>query len=72
MAGFTQDTNTVKEEFEALSTSTQIFIWSMVGLGVVIGVLIGGLVAYGIAVEEVDGRDCIELDDVLYCEDAAA
>jgi hypothetical protein len=72
MAGFTEDTNTVKEEFEALSTSTQIFIWSMIGLGVVIGVLIGGLVAYGVAVEEVDGQDCIELDDVLYCEQEAA
>lgn len=72
MAGFSEDTRQVKEEFEAISNSTQIFIWSLVGLGVVIGVLIGGLVAYGIAVEEVDGRDCIELDDVLYCADEDA
>lgn len=69
MAGFSQDTAAVKNEFEAISTPTQVFIWSLVGLGVVIGVLIGGLVGYGIAVEEVDGRDCIEHDDTLYCAD---
>lgn len=72
MAGFSEDTRNVKEEFEAITTSTQIFIWSLVGLGVVIGVLIGGIVGYGIAVEEVDGRDCIEYEDVLYCADDAA
>ncbi len=69
MAGFAEDTRQVKEEFEAISNSTQVFIWSLVGLGVVIGVLIGGIVGYGIAVEEVDGRDCIEYEDVLYCAD---
>ena len=69
MAGFSEDTRQVKEEFEAISNSTQIFIWSLVGLGVVIGVLIGGIVAYGVAVEEVEGRDCIEYEDVLYCAD---
>lgn len=37
-----------------------------------IGVLIGGIVGYGIAVEEVDGRDCIEYEDPLYCVDGAA
>lgn len=72
MAGFSEDTRQVKEEFEAISNSTQIFIWTLVGLGVVIGVLIGGIVAYGIAVEEVDGRDCIEHEDVLYCADEDA
>jgi hypothetical protein len=63
------DTEQVKNEFDNLSTPTQVFIWSLVGLGVVIGLLLGGAVAYGIAVEEVDGQDCIELDDTLYCED---
>ena len=72
MAGFSDDTATVKNEYEGLSNSTQIFIWSLVGLGVVIGVLIGGLTGYNIAVDEVDGRDCIEHDGVLYCADAAA
>jgi uncharacterized membrane protein len=71
MAGIAQDTAHVKEEFEGLSNATQIFIWSLVGLGVVIGVLIGGFVGFGIAVDEVDGRDCIEHDEVLYCADEA-
>jgi hypothetical protein len=66
------DTEQVKNEFDNLSTPTQVFIWSLVGLGVIIGLLLGGAIAYGIAVEEVDGRDCIELDDTLYCEDQGA
>lgn len=69
MAGFKEDTTAVKNEYEGLSNSTQIFIWSLVGLGVVIGVLIGGFTGYNIAVEEVEGRDCIEHEDVLYCAD---
>ncbi len=67
MAGFKDDTRTVKEEFEAISTPTQVFIWALVGLGVVVGVLVGAFAGVGIAVEEVEGRDCIEYDDVLYC-----
>jgi hypothetical protein len=67
MAGLQDDTRAVKAEFEAISTPTQVFIWSLVGLGVVIGVLIGAFAALGIAVEEVEGRDCIEYDEVLYC-----
>jgi hypothetical protein len=66
------DTDRVREEFDNLSTPTQVFIWSLVGLGVIIGLLLGGAVAYGIAAEEVDGRECIELDDTLYCEDTGA
>jgi hypothetical protein len=66
------DTDRVREEFDGLSNSTQVFIWTLVGLGVVIGLLLGGAIAYGVAVEEVDGRDCIELDDTLYCEDDGA
>ncbi len=71
MAGLSSDTSDVKREFDALSTATQIFIWSLVGLGVVIGVLIGGITGYNIAVDEVEGRDCIEHEDVLYCADEA-
>jgi hypothetical protein len=63
------DTDRVKEEYDGLSNSTQVFIWTLVGLGVVIGLLLGGAVGYGVAVEEVDGRDCIEHDDELYCLD---
>jgi hypothetical protein len=66
------DTEHVREEFDNLSNPTQVFIWTLVGLGVVIGLLLGGFVGYGVAVEEVDGRDCIEHDDTLYCADGAA
>ena len=69
MAGFKEDTTQVKEEFEGLSNSTQIFVWSLVGLGVIIGLLLGGAIGYGVAVEEVDGRDCIEFEGELYCLD---
>ena len=67
------DTNRVREEFDGLSNPTQVFIWTLVGLGVIIGLLLGGAVAWGVAVDEVDGRDCIEHEDELYCaeEDGA-
>ena len=67
MAGFQEDTRQVKEEFEAISTSTQVFIWALVGLGVAVGVLIGAFAAVGIVIDEVDGRDCIEYQDELFC-----
>jgi hypothetical protein len=63
------DTDRVREEFDGLSNPTQVFIWTLVGLGVVIGLLLGGAITYGVAVEEVDGRDCIEYEDELYCLD---
>lgn len=72
MANFKDDTADVKREFEGLSNSTQIFVWSMVAIGVLIGVLLGGLIAYGIAAEEVDGRQCIEFEDELYCAEGDA
>jgi hypothetical protein len=66
------DTERVKNEFDNLSTPTQVFIWSMVGLGVIIGLLLGGAVAYGVAIEEHEGRNCIEHDDQWYCADDGA
>jgi hypothetical protein len=66
------DTRKVKDEFDGLSTSTQVFIAALVGLGVVIGVLVGGAVGYGMAVEEIDGRDCIEYQDTRYCAEGPA
>jgi hypothetical protein len=66
------DTDRVREEFDNLSNPTQVFIWTLVGLGVVIGLLLGGAVAWGVAVDEVDGRDCIEHEDTLYCADDGA
>jgi hypothetical protein len=69
VASFKDDTAQVKDEFEGLSNSTQIFVWALVGIGVLIGLLLGGAVAYGVAVEEVDGRDCIEYEGDSYCAD---
>lgn len=69
MADVRQDTETVKREFDGLSTPTQVFIWSLVALGVLLGLLLGGAIGYGVSVEEVEGRECIEHDDVLYCAD---
>lgn len=72
MASIQDDTRLVKQEYEGLSNSTQVFIWSMVAIGVLIGLLLGGAIAYGVAVEEIDGRECIEYEDELYCADDAA
>ncbi|MEX1176832.1 MAG: hypothetical protein WEB09_00085 [Nitriliruptor sp.] len=72
MASFKEDTDLVKREFEGLHNSTQIFIWALVGLGVIIGLLLGGAIAYGVAVEEQDGRDCIEYEGESYCADEAS
>ncbi len=67
MANFKDDTDQVKREYEGLSNSTQIFIWAMVGLGVLLGLLLGGAIGYGVSVEEQDGRDCIEYEGEFYC-----
>lgn len=73
MANFKDDTEQVKREYEGLSNSTQIFIWSMIGAAVLLGLLLGGAIGYGISVEEIEGRDCIEHDERLFCaEDGAA
>jgi hypothetical protein len=67
VASFKDDTDQVKREYEGLSNSTQIMIWSMVAIGVLIGLLLGGAIAYGVAVEEHEGRDCIEYEGEWYC-----
>lgn len=72
MANFKEDTEQVKREYEGLSNSTQIFIWSLIGAAVLLGLLLGGAIGYGVSVEEVDGRDCIEHDEQLYCADGEA
>ena len=69
MASFKEDTRAVNDEFSAISNQTQVFIWTLVALGLILGVLIGGAIGYGVAVEEVDGLDCIEFEDGLYCAD---
>jgi len=67
VASFKDDTELVKREYEGLSNSTQVLIWSMVAIGVLIGLLLGGAIAYGVAVEEHEGRDCIEYEGEFYC-----
>jgi hypothetical protein len=68
MANFKDDTEQVKREYEGLSNSTQIFIWALVGLGVVLGLLLGSALGYGVAVEEHEGNEnCIEYQDEWYC-----
>ena len=67
MAGIREDTELVKREFDDLSNSTQVFVWSLVSIGVLLGLVLGGAIAYGVVVEEVDGRDCIEYEDEFYC-----
>jgi hypothetical protein len=69
MNAITDDTKLVKEEFEGLSTPTHVFIGVLMALSLIAGVLVGGITGYNIAVDEVDGRDCIEHEDTLYCAD---
>jgi hypothetical protein len=72
MSAITEDTRKVREEFDGLSRPTQVFVAILVVLGIVLGVLLGGAIGYGVAVEDVDGRDCIEHDDTLYCAEEPA
>ncbi len=72
MAGFKEDTEQVKREYEGLSNSTQILIWSMIAIGVLIGLVLGAGIGYGVAVEEHEGRDCIQYEDTWYCADDEA
>jgi hypothetical protein len=69
LPSFKDDTNQVRQEFDGLSQSTQIFIAVLVALGVLLGLLLGGLIGYGISVDEIEGRSCIEYEDTLYCAD---
>jgi hypothetical protein len=66
------DTRRVREEFDGLSTPTQVFVAVLVALGILLGLVLGGFVGYGVAVEEVEGRDCIEHDDRLFCAENGA
>jgi hypothetical protein len=69
VSAITDDTRRVKEEFDRLSTPTHVFIAVLVGLGILLGVVLGGFIGYGISVDEVEGRNCIEHDGTLYCAD---
>lgn len=63
------DADQVREEFNSVSTPTKVFVATLVALGIILGLVLGAFIGYGIAVEEVDGRDCIEYEDTLYCAD---
>lgn len=69
MSAISEDTRRVREEFDGLSKPTQVFVATLVGLGILLGLVLGGAIGYGISVEEVDGRECIEHEDTLYCAD---
>jgi hypothetical protein len=63
-----EDTRQVREEFDAISKPTQVFIAVLVALGMIAGALLAGLIGYGYA--PVDGREgCIERRDTVYCEE---
>jgi hypothetical protein len=61
------DTRQVKEEFDGLSTPTQVFVAVLCALSLILGLVLGGVIGWNISVDEVDGRDCIEHEDTLYC-----
>lgn len=68
MADIKEDTRVVKEEFDAISTPTQVFIATLVGLGIIVGVLLG----LWLAVEELEDGDpppTIEWNDNTYTLD---
>lgn len=45
----------------------------MVAIGVLLGLILGAAIGYGVTVEEHEGRDCIQYEDTWYCagEEAA-
>jgi hypothetical protein len=61
------DTRKVKDEFDGLSTPTQVFVAVLCALSLILGLVLGGVIGWNISVDEVDGRDCIEHEDTLYC-----
>jgi hypothetical protein len=65
MASIQEDTRVVKEEFDAISTPTQIFIATLVALGIVIGFLLGLWVAVD-PLDDGDPPQQIEWDDNTY------
>jgi hypothetical protein len=70
MASLQDDTRQVKEEFDAISTPTQIFIATLVALGVVIGVLVGLWLAVD-PLDDADPPQAIEWDDNTYTLEGA-
>jgi hypothetical protein len=65
MASLQEDTKTVQREFDAISTPTQVFIATLVALGIVIGVLLGLWMAVD-PQDDADPHQIIEWDDNIY------
>jgi hypothetical protein len=65
MASLQHDTDTVKRELDDISTPTQVFIATLIGLGIIAGVLIGLWVAVD-PQDEGEPPAVIEWDDNLY------
>jgi hypothetical protein len=71
MASLQEDTRTVQREFDAISTPTQVFIATLVALGIVIGVLLGLWMAVD-PLDDADPPQTIEWDDNTYRLDDGA
>lgn len=67
MSAIAEDTRQVKEEFEAISTPTQVFIVAMMALTFIVGLLVAKATDFGITVEQVNGQECIEHDERQFC-----
>lgn len=70
MADLKEDTRVVQEEFDAISTPTQIFIAVLVALGIILGTLLG----LWLAVQPLDDGEPpqqIEWDDNTYSLEGA-
>jgi hypothetical protein len=65
MADMKEDTRVVKEEFDGLSTPTQIFVAVLVALGIILGALLGLWLAVH-PLDEGDPPQQIEWDDNTY------
>ncbi len=65
MADLKEDTRVVKEEFDAISTPTQIFIAVLVALGIILGTLLGMWLAVQ-PIGEGDPPPQIEWNDNTY------
>jgi hypothetical protein len=71
MASLQEDTKIVQREFDAISTPTQVFIATLVALGIVIGVLLGLWIAVS-PQDDAEPHQVIEWDDNTYRLDEGA
>ncbi len=65
-----EDTRLVREEFDAISTPTQVFIATLVCLGVLVGLVLARAIGFGVDEADRPG-DCITFRDKVYCAEGA-